>query len=94
MVCGCYAYLAASSLLAKNGLVIPRDISLICRNDDVFMRFLAPAPARYILNPQTFAKDIFATINRLTNGHKVTGMKTHLFPRFVANQSIGPPPAS
>ena len=94
VVCGCYAYLAASSLLAKNGLVIPRDISLICRNDDVFMRFLAPAPARYILNPQTFAKDIFATIHRLTNGHKIARMKTHLFPRFVPNQSIGPPPAS
>ena len=91
VVDGSHAYLAVFSLLAQRGLRIPRDISLICRHDDAFMQFLAPAPARYLLNPQAYARDISGMIHRLITGRSMGRAQTPLFPRFVANCSIGIP---
>ena len=92
VVDGSHAYLAVTSLLIQRGIRIPRDISLICRHDDAFMQFLAPAPARYILNPQSDAKDISGMLHRLMTGQKAGRMQSLWFPRFIANQSIGAPP--
>jgi len=93
IVSNSYAYLAAASIVAQRGLRIPRDISLISRDDDPFLGALAPAPARYTVSPHAFAKRMLAPILQLMNRDPVARPNAHLLPKFFAGGSVGPPPA-
>jgi LacI family transcriptional regulator len=90
VVCNSYAYLAAASLLAARGLRIPQDISLISRDDDPFLRFVVPTPARYVMSPHAFAKKVVGAVLQLTARDPVTHSKTRLVPQFAAGGSTGP----
>jgi len=48
LVANAYHYLAVVSRLAQLGRLAPRDFSIISRDDDLFLTFLAPEPARYV----------------------------------------------
>jgi DNA-binding LacI/PurR family transcriptional regulator len=91
VVCNSYAYLAAASLLAQRGLRIPDDVSLISRDDDPFLRSLAPAPARYVVSPHATAKRMIGPILRLINREPITRLSPPLIPKFFAGKSVGPP---
>ncbi|HVU34406.1 MAG TPA: GntR family transcriptional regulator [Opitutaceae bacterium] len=91
VVSNSYAYLATASLLALRGLRIPRDISLISRDDDPFLRALAPAPARYVVSPHTFATRIIGPVLRLANGEPVTSKAVRLLPKYVPGGSVASP---
>lgn len=93
IVCNSYAYLAATSLLAVRGLRIPQDISLISRDDDPFLRFLVPAPARYVVSPHAFAKKAIGAILQLTAKDPVTRSQTRLASQFVPGGSTAIPRA-
>jgi LacI family transcriptional regulator len=88
VVCNPHAYLAAASILAQRGLRIPQDISLISRNDDPFLRALAPAPARYVITTHAFAKKMSGTLLQLAQGSAVTRPRLHLLPKFSLGGSI------
>lgn len=89
VVCGSYAYLAASTLLSQRGLRIPNDISLISRDDDPFLQFLAPLPTRYVAKPHTFAKNIHGIIQRLALGLSVKRLQAYMLPRLLTCGSTG-----
>lgn len=57
-----YHYLTAFSVLVEMGRRIPQDVSLVCRDEDRFLSFLEPEPARYVEDPRQFAR----TLARLT----------------------------
>ena len=57
-----YHYLAVAGILAEKGLRVPRDISLLCRDDDYCLRFLPTAPSRYVYSATMRAKEIFSTL--------------------------------
>ncbi|MFA6959409.1 MAG: substrate-binding domain-containing protein [Opitutaceae bacterium] len=57
-------YLTVSSLLARAGKNIPRDITLLCRDDDSFLSHLVPEPARYSSSPAAFARNVLTLILR------------------------------
>ena len=92
VVSGSYAYVSTSSLLAQLGWRIPQDISLISRDDDPFLQYVVPTPARYVSQPHAFAKNIFAMVHRLTSGHRISRLQTHLLPRFITSGSIAVAP--
>lgn len=57
-----YHYLAVAGILAEKGLRVPRDLSLLCRDDDYCLRYLPIAPSRYVYSASMRAKEIFSTL--------------------------------
>jgi LacI family transcriptional regulator len=87
VVCNSYAYLSAISWLAQRGLCVPRDLSLISRDDDPFLNALAPAPARYVAAPRQFATRLLGPLLGWVNGRNGAGKPARLIPRYVAGGS-------
>jgi LacI family transcriptional regulator len=88
VVSNSYAYLATTSLLAQHGLRIPRDISLISRDDDPFLGSLAPAPARYVVSPHAFAKKMIGPVLQLVAREPVVRARAALQPKFAPGGSL------
>jgi DNA-binding LacI/PurR family transcriptional regulator len=83
-----YHYLATASLLAQKGIRVPADISLLCRDDDLFLSFLATKPSRYVCDAQTRAKITFSTLMRVLEGRRGATPSTRMLPDFVEGASI------
>lgn len=75
--------LTVCTALLQRGLRIPQDISLICRDDDVFLDETLPQIARYSITAGTFAKRIF----RLVRQPGAKG-ETKVMPEFVKRESL------
>jgi LacI family transcriptional regulator len=95
VVCNSYIYLTVQSVLAQRGLRVPGDISLISRDDDPFLRFLAPPPARYVITPSTFARRLLHHVLQLAERRPPSSRHSLILPKFCAGSSTAPyPPAS
>ena len=88
VVSNSYAYLATTSLLAQRGLRVPRDISLISRDDDPFLGSLAPAPARYIVSPHAFAKKMIGPLLQLVAREPVVRTRAPWLPKIATGGSM------
>lgn len=87
-----YFYLAAATRLAQHGVRVPEQMSLILRDDDPFLDYLAPVPARYVVRPHLLAKSLLRPVLEILEGHAVTVRSGRLMPEFVRGESVGPPP--
>jgi LacI family transcriptional regulator len=87
VVSNSYAYLATASLLAQRGLRVPQDITLISRDDDPFLGSLAPEPARYRVDPHTFAKKIVGSLLQILNRSPALRSPAPLLPKFAVGGS-------
>jgi LacI family transcriptional regulator len=87
-------YLAAATRLAQRGVRIPQQISLISRDDDPFLSFVEPAPARYVVGPHVMAKHLLRPVLELTEGQAVTQRGGLIMPVFFQGESIGPAAAA
>jgi DNA-binding LacI/PurR family transcriptional regulator len=65
LIANSYCYLSAMSALTQNGLRVPEDVSVISRDDDTFLTYLQPEPARYILAPGRLARRLSSLIRSL-----------------------------
>jgi len=82
------SYLTVLSYLGSIGLSVPRDISLVCRDEEPFLQYLHPTPIRYAASPRKFA----ITLNQALK--RIAGADTHPFslrimPDFVSGGSVG-----
>ena len=84
-------YLAVASRLAQNGVRIPREISMISRDDDPFLSFIVPVPARYVASPHLIAKALLRPVLELLEGSAVTQRAGRIMPEFFRGDSIAPP---
>jgi DNA-binding LacI/PurR family transcriptional regulator len=91
MVVHPYHYLALASRLAEGGVRIPRDMSIITRDDDPFLDYVVPEPARYFVNPQLMAKSIVRPILELLEGNPIAQRAAKIMPEFLKGESIAPP---
>lgn len=82
------AYLATVSWLAHWRLRVPEDVSLICRDDDPLLNHLYPAPARYLVSPDAFARKLIGPILQLVRGLPVPQIQNYYLPRFHAGGSV------
>jgi len=82
-------YLTTIAFLAERGLRVPSQVSLISREDDTFLSYLKPAPARYSCNPKTYAKRLRMQLQLCFDGE--TGGHTihRIEPKFIAGDSLG-----
>ena len=83
-------YLTAIAFLAERGLRVPSQVSLVSRDDDTFLSYLKPTPARYACNPKTYAKRLMLQLQLAFDGE--TGAHTihRIEPKFIAGDSLGP----
>ncbi len=86
-----HAVLAALTLLPRLGVEIPRHVSVICREDDPFLGFLAPAVARYSSDSSAVARKLALAIARLAAGQPLRATHDRLMPRFVPGGSVARP---
>lgn len=92
LVANAYHYLAVVSRLAQLGRLAPRDYSIISRDEDPFLNFLAPTPARYVASPRALAKSILRPVMELLEGGAVTQRASKLMPQFERGETVGPKP--
>lgn len=92
IVCNPYIYLTVQSLLARRRLRVPEDISLISRDDDPFLPFVVPQPARYAISPHSFACKLLHHVLQLLEHRAVAPRQNRLLLKFVPGASISPPP--
>jgi DNA-binding LacI/PurR family transcriptional regulator len=86
-----YHYLTVTSALARLGLQTPEDISLICRDDDRFLAYLEPPPARFVEDPRDFARKLARiTITQLQDRPR-SSAQCMILPAFIRGASIAPP---
>lgn len=88
VVANSHCYLSVISLLAGRGLRVPRDVSLICRDDDHFLDFLSPRPARYCGILELMLKEVMVNLPCILSGELESLRRARLFPRFDAGGSI------
>lgn len=87
-----HAIPAVLTILPRLGIAIPRDLSVICREDDPFLGYLVPAIARYSSDSSAIARKLGVALRRLASGQTLKITHDRLMPRFLAGQSIGPVP--
>lgn len=89
-------YLTAASFLAERGLRVGKDVSLLSIDDDRFLPYLIPQPARYVCNFRSFAKELFALVLQWVRGEQFARTTSRVEASFVAGSSLAPwrgPPA-
>ncbi len=83
-----HAIPAVFTILPRLGIEIPRNLSVICREDDPFLEYLVPAVARYSSNSSAIARKLAVALARLAQGQSLKITHDRLMPRFVAGQSL------
>jgi LacI family transcriptional regulator len=81
-------YLTAVSFLAARGLRVPRDVSLISRDNESFLSHLTPSPARYSCSPRIYAKRLLPQVVKLARGGGVPNHPQRIEPQFIPGPSL------
>lgn len=89
-----YFYLTVTSRLAQLGWRIPRDISVLSRDEDPFLSFLLPMPSRYAVPAHAYARSLLRPVLALLEGGGVGRRANRIMPDFIRGESIGAPPGA
>lgn len=84
-------YLTVVSRLSQMGWQVPRDVSVVSRDDEPFLSYLVPTPSRYVINPHTLAKSLLRPVIEQLEGGVVTHRAIRIMPDFVRGDSLAPP---
>lgn len=87
-------YLATVTELTRRGMRIPADISVISRDDDPFLNYMLPAPARYLNDPRAFAAKCRTLALQIVEHGMDAARHVRIIPRFEAGESVGRAPAT
>ena len=64
---------------------------MISRDDDPFLSFIVPVPARYVVSPHLMAKSLLRPVLELLEGNAVTKRASMIMPEFYRGESIAGP---
>jgi LacI family transcriptional regulator len=84
-------YLTVLSALAQRGLRVPQDVSVVSRDDDAFLHFVVPAPARYTCRADRFASRVSRMLFALVAHESPSPPGVRLMSTFIAGASIAAP---
>lgn len=82
-------YLTTITFLAQRGLRVPEEVSLICRDDDSFLEYLNPVPARYSCSPLAFAKRMLQPLLVQIRGEPLAQTAVRIEVRYTRGKSLG-----
>jgi LacI family transcriptional regulator len=88
LVANAYHYLTVSTGLHQMGLRVPADVSVISRDDDQFLSYVVPSPARYSIAPEVIARSLLRAVLEQTQGGAPTRHEVRLMPELIRGQSI------
>lgn len=83
-----FHYLTVFSVLAGRGYRVPDDVSLLCRDEDVFLSYLEPEPTRYVADPLLFSRKLARMIEAVRNGGLVPRREVRIIPRLQRGASL------
>ena len=85
---------AATALtwIARHGVAVPEQMSLLSRNDDPFLAQLVPEPAHYERLPEAFAKKLAQLVISAGSGVPLKQVKHLIMPTFVRGETLGRQP--
>lgn len=84
-------YLATVTELARRGIRVPQEISVISRDDDPFLNFVVPQPARYFNDPHLFATKLRTLALHLVEQGIAPVRRVRIEPRFELGGSVARP---
>lgn len=84
-----FSYLTVLSHLAQEGRCVPRDVSLISRDEEPFLSHLLPTPTRYAIPPAKFATAVNQAIKRVLERSGPRRFDVRIMPDFVKGASVG-----
>jgi DNA-binding LacI/PurR family transcriptional regulator len=90
IIANSYCYLSVMSTLARRGYRVPEDFSLISREDDAFLAYMDPEPARYLNPSSRHARKVMTMIRPLLEGGIPNLEPVRLTPQFAPGGSIRP----
>jgi LacI family transcriptional regulator len=93
LVANAYHYLTVSGRLAQMGWKVPQDVSILSRDEDPFLPFVLPDPARYSASPHVMAKNLLRPVMELLEGGIIIHGSILIMPAFQRGESLAPPPA-
>lgn len=77
------------SHLLRRGVVLPRDLSLISRDDDLLLEHLVPVVARYHADPAAFARKISRLVLDLVRNGVTRRHEARLMPTLIRGETLG-----
>ena len=91
LVANAYHYLTISTSLAHAGWRVPDDISIVSRDEDAFLTFMLPEPARYVARPQVMAKALLRAVIELLGGGGLSTLEGRIMPDFIPGGTLAGP---
>jgi DNA-binding LacI/PurR family transcriptional regulator len=88
-----FSYLTVLSHLAQEGRCVPREVSLISRDEEPFLSHLLPTPTRYAIAPAKFAAAVHQAIKRVLERSGPRRFDVRIMPDFVKGASSARPKA-
>jgi DNA-binding LacI/PurR family transcriptional regulator len=85
-------FLTVLGWLQRRGLQVPKDVSVICRDDEPFLEAVLPSPARYELRVSNFARKIFRLVLAMTQRSGGEPRQYRVMPTFRRGDSLGKAP--
>lgn len=82
--------LTALSHLQCRGVRLPRDFSLISRDDDAFLDVVVPSVARYACDAAAFARRVSRIVLQLARTGFATARQTLIMPAFIKGETASP----
>lgn len=86
-----YQYLNLFHQFLKAGISVPEEVSLICRQDADFLKFLKPSPAHYTFEPDSLARWIQSSLEARIQGDLLQGLRKLIVPEFRPGESLSYP---
>jgi len=91
LVANAYHYLTVAGRLAQLGWRVPAEMALISRDEDPFLSFVVPEPARYVVSPLVMAKSLLRPVLELLEGGVITHREIRIMPDFLRGETLAPP---
>lgn len=92
LVANAYYVLTVVTRLSQLGRQIPREISVISRDEGSFLDFMMPQCARYVARPQVMARHLLRPVLQILETGVTDGQGRYMMPEFIRGESIGPAP--
>lgn len=84
-------FMAALLYLSKRGIMVPRDVSLICHDPDLAFSWCDPMAAHFNWDIKSVAKHVLSWVNKIDSG-KIPIKQSFVRAQLVGEGTIGPAP--
>lgn len=88
LVANAYHYLTVVGRLAQAGLRVPQDVSVVSRDEDPFLAFVVPTPARYSVDAHKMARTLLRPVFELLDGTTAANPGLRIMPDFIKGETL------